>query len=314
MISAGRQATRIAALASTLWIGLAGTVRPPTPRSAQQPVQVPSDLRSPLRTDDPNFPFFDEVHGMYHLMYQDHVCIGPCTGPDIGHVVSRDLVRWARLPVAIWNDRPYDSQAIWTGSATIVDGKPILVYPGMCGANARPAHGCITGFTYAQAVPADPTDPLYTNWTKDTSAGVKIALNPIVQGTGDDPSTAWRTRDGEWRLIGNAKAHGQRKDGVAPIFAAKEFTGKWALVGDTPLPSGECPSLFPLPPLHPGTNLDGAGELPTHVHKRGVSLCIYAYTCMHAYKRGVSFTYRPSNPHPHPHPHLNPSPEPSPEP
>ena len=38
-------------------------------------------------------------------------------------------------------------------------------------------------------------------------------------------------------------------------------------VGDTPFPSGECPSLFPLPPLYPGTSTDG--PLPTHVHKRG---------------------------------------------
>ena len=37
-------------------------------------------------------PFYDEVHGVYHLMYQDHVCIAPGHGPDIGHVVSRDFV------------------------------------------------------------------------------------------------------------------------------------------------------------------------------------------------------------------------------
>ena len=42
--------------------------------------------------NDPNFPFYDEVHGVYHLMYQDHVCIAPGHGPDIGHVVSRDFV------------------------------------------------------------------------------------------------------------------------------------------------------------------------------------------------------------------------------
>ena len=41
-------------------------------------------------------PFYDEVHGVYHLMYQDHVCIAPGHGPDIGHVVSRDFVSVAR--------------------------------------------------------------------------------------------------------------------------------------------------------------------------------------------------------------------------
>ena len=226
--------------------------------------------------NDPNFPFYDEVHGMYHLMYQDHVCIAPGHGPDIGHVVSRDFVHWAHLPVSIWNDKPYDNEAIFTGSASVIDGKPFIVYPGLCNKKDYPPatdggarDGCITGTNYAQAVPANPSDPLYTNWTKDKSASVDIATNPIVNGTSDDPSTAWRTPHGEWRLIGNAKAYGQKKSGVAPIYAAKEFTGEWHLVGDTPLPSGECPSFFELPALYPGTSNPTGAQLPTHVHKRG---------------------------------------------
>jgi len=203
---------------------------------------------------------------MYHLMYQDHVCEAPGGGPDIGHVVSRDFVHWAHLPVSVWNDKPYDEVAIFTGSATVVDGKPFLVYPGLCRKGGDFA-GCITGMNYAQAVPADASDPFYTNWTKDAAPGIKIAANPIVNGTSDDPSTAWQTAYGEWRLIGNAGAHGQKRGDVAPIFAAKDFTGAWSLVGDTQFPSGECPSLFPLPPLYPGTS--ASGPLPTHVHKRG---------------------------------------------
>jgi sucrose-6-phosphate hydrolase SacC (GH32 family) len=222
--------------------------------------------------NDPNFPFYDEVHGMYHLMYQDHVCEAPGHGPDIGHVVSRDMIHWAHLPVSIWNDKPYDREAIFTGSATVVDGKPFIVYPGLCQKGGDFA-GCTTGTNYAQAVPADASDPLYTNWTKDRAMpgmpAIDIAANPIVNGTSDDPSTAWRTAHGEWRLIGNAKAAGQVKDGVAPIFAAAEFTGEWKLVGDTPFPSGECPSFFPLPRLYPGTSVPAGDAIPTHVHKRG---------------------------------------------
>ena len=46
---------------------------------------------------------------------------------DWGHWVSRDFVKWARLPVSIWNDKWYDSVAIFSGSTTIVDGKPVIV-------------------------------------------------------------------------------------------------------------------------------------------------------------------------------------------
>ena len=65
----------------------------------------------------------------------------------------------------------------------------------------------------------------------------------------------------------------------APIFAAVNFTGQWRYVGDSPLLAGECGSLFPLPPLYPGTSLTSGAEawaLPTHVHKRGCgpSTCV----------------------------------------
>ncbi len=95
--------------------------------------------------NDPNFPFWDPLHGLYHLFYQDHLAQaqgGQGQGPVIGHVVSTalrpigallsaahtrggnlgcdlrlqvsaDLVTWARMPVAIWNDQDYDSVAIY---------------------------------------------------------------------------------------------------------------------------------------------------------------------------------------------------------
>ena len=208
-------------------------------------------------------------------MYQDHLIIPRpgAFGPDIGHVISRDLVHWARLPVSIWNDKPYDENAIWTGSTTIVAGKPFIVYPGRCTIGGDFA-GCTTTTNYAMAVPSDPADPTYTHWTKDKADGQPIAVNPIVNGTSDDPSTAWRTAHGEWRLIGNSKADGQLKDDVSPIFAASgtdldAFIGEWKFVGDTTLPSGECPSLFELPPLYPGTTAPAAEAMPSHVYKRG---------------------------------------------
>ena len=117
--------------------------------------------------------------------------------------------------------------------------------------------------------------------------GIKIASNPIVNGTSDDPSTAWKTPHGEWRLIGNAKAYGQNKSGVAPIYAATEFTGRWHLVGDTSFPSGECPSFFPLPALYPGTT--ATGTLPTHVHKVCMISAIILCSVLRSLKGDVGF-------------------------
>ena len=52
--------------------------------------------------------------------------VGCRGGRTYGHAVSRDFVHWAHMPISIWNDRPYDEHAIYTGSATVVDGKVIM--------------------------------------------------------------------------------------------------------------------------------------------------------------------------------------------
>jgi hypothetical protein len=62
-----------------------------------------------------------------HLGIPNPVGLGKGTGPDIGHWVSRDFLHWAHLEVAIWNDKWYDNVAIFTGSTTIVDGKPVII-------------------------------------------------------------------------------------------------------------------------------------------------------------------------------------------
>lgn len=103
-------------------------------------------------------------------MYQDHVGAQGGSGPVYGHAVSRDLIKWAHMPVTVWNDKPYDHIAIFTGSATVVNGNMMQVYPGIgtpdvwhgCPGNAS-APACIS---LVLTVPEDPHDPLATNWTK----------------------------------------------------------------------------------------------------------------------------------------------------
>lgn len=188
-------------------------------------------------------------------------------GPVIGHAVSADLARWTRMPVAIWNDAAYDSRAIFTGSTTIVDGVPTMMYPGLCTQRAFP--GC-EGYDFAVAVPADHAgDPLLTNWSKP-------AYNPVVNGSGDDPTTAWRTAAGEWRM--------SRKDGK--IFYSDDFK-KWqqAACVDVArcLPGGvffnvsECSDFFPMPRFCDGNGCATGGPTPApnFVHKQSANGDLY---------------------------------------
>lgn len=189
--------------------------------------------------NDPNGPF--ELNGVWQLFYQDHLAIPPGHGPDWGHAVSTDGgVHWAHLPVAIWNDKPYDNEAIFTGSATVVDGQPKIIYPGLCNNHDWP--NCTTGTLLAIAEPLDPSDKLLVNWTKP-------AYNPIMNNTQRDPSTAWQTPEGEWRITTYD----------TEVYASMDFKNWYKTSGTSGFAHGECPSFFPLP----GKSSAGA----THVHK-----------------------------------------------
>ncbi len=142
----------------------------------------------------------------------------------------------------------------------------MIVYPGKC--RTKPgtpvADGCHPGggggFTYAVALPANDSDPFLTNWTKPS-------YNPIVNQTGDDPSTAWKTPDGEWRLIGNQGCSDDASgNSGAPIYGSMDFK-TWYKIGCTELLLGDCPTFFPLPALTPGSSAQG--PLPNYVHKAG---------------------------------------------
>merc|ERR1712176_215053 len=100
---------------------------------------------------------------------------------------------------------------------------------------------------------SDESDPLATNWTKE-----EYAVNPIVNGTGRDPSTAWKTPAGEWQLT----------TFDTEIFGSMDFK-TWYRLGKQPgFARGECPSFFELPRTTPGAGPAPAGaETPTHVHK-----------------------------------------------
>ena len=66
-----------------------------------------------------------------HDPHNVHVdCAAVWGAPSWGHVVSSDLAHWQQLPIALKPDTIYDNNGVFSGSATVVNGTPILLYTG----------------------------------------------------------------------------------------------------------------------------------------------------------------------------------------
>uniref|UniRef100_A0ACD5XX68 Uncharacterized protein n=1 Tax=Avena sativa TaxID=4498 RepID=A0ACD5XX68_AVESA len=163
--------------------------------------------------NDPNGPVY--YRGWYHLFYQYNPEGAVWGNIAWGHAVSRDLVHWRHLPLAMVPDQWYDINGVWTGSATVFpDGSLNMLYTGSTNASVQ---------VQCLALPEDPNDSLLRNWTKHEA-------NPILlppPGIGDkdfrDPTTAWFDEsDGTWRtVIGSKDNNGHA--GIAMVYKTKDF-------------------------------------------------------------------------------------------
>lgn len=80
--------------------------------------------------NDPNG--FSLYKGEYHLFYQYHPYSNEWGPMHWGHLKSRDLIRWERLPAAMAPDMPYDASGCFSGSALeLPDGRQLLMYTGV---------------------------------------------------------------------------------------------------------------------------------------------------------------------------------------
>jgi len=140
------------------------------------------------------------------------------------------MIHWIRLPNALAPDQPYDINGIWTGSTTIVDGVPIIIYTGIND------HGTQN---QCQARPVNLSDSTLTEWKK-------WPTNPLISNpNGRDPSTGFRDDQNNYYLIygfGTPELGGQ-----AVLFTSKDFVN-WTYLH--PIHSNhndgfwECPDIF----------------------------------------------------------------------
>nr|BCM94851.1 vacuolar invertase 1 [Eustoma grandiflorum] len=160
--------------------------------------------------NDPNGPLF--YKGWYHLFYQYNPG-GPIWGNIVwGHAISRDLVHWHHLPLAMTADQWYDINGVWTGSATILsDGQIVMLYTGSTNETVQ-----VQNLAY----PADPSDPLLLEWVKYPNNPVLVPPPGIHFQDFRDPTTAWYTSDAKWRIAIGSKVN---KTGISLVYGTVDF-------------------------------------------------------------------------------------------
>ncbi|KAF5198670.1 Acid beta-fructofuranosidase [Thalictrum thalictroides] len=206
--------------------------------------------------NDPNGPLF--YKGWYHFFYQYNPHGAVWNDIAWGHAVSKDLINWNHLPIAMVPDHWYDIGGVFTGSATILsDGSIVMIYT-----------GATNNMSQVQnvAYPANLSDPLLINWVKSSANPVLVPPPGIGRQDFRDPSTAWLTPNGNWRFTIGSKIN---NTGISLVYETKDFVNYKLLnellhqVPDTGI--WECIDFYPV-------SLTDMNGLDTSVNGNGLSI------------------------------------------
>lgn len=189
--------------------------------------------------NDPNGMVYYE--GEYHLFYQyypDSTVWGPM---HWGHTVSRDMIHWEDLPIALYPD----------SLGLIFSGSAVIDWNNTSGLGEGDAPPMIAIFTHhdMEGERAKTNTFQYQSIAYSNDKGrtwIKYEGNPVVENPGikdfRDPKVIWSDKYSKWVMVFAAydKALFYTSDNL------KDWTesGSFGIEGDTRL--WECPDLFPI--------------------------------------------------------------------
>ena len=227
--------------------------------------------------------------GWYHLFYQynpDSAVWGNITW---GHAVSRDMIHWLYLPLAMVPDQWFDLNGVWTGSATILpSGEIIMLYTGDTDDAVQ-----VQNLAY----PANLSDPLLLNWTKYENNPVIVPPTGIASDNFRDPTTMWVRPDGVWRVAIGSLVN---TTGIVLVYKTTNFTDYELLDGILHGVPGtgmwECVDFYPvLIDGDYGLDTSDFGSNIKHVLKASMDDNRHDYYALGTYDP-VNNTWTPDNP------------------
>ncbi|KAK4795565.1 hypothetical protein SAY86_027891 [Trapa natans] len=238
--------------------------------------------------NDPDGPLFHL--GWYHLFYQynpDSAIWGNITW---GHAVSRDMIHWLYLPLAMVPDHWYDIDGVWTGSATILpNGTIIVLYTGDTNEAVQ-----VQNLAY----PSNLSDPLLLDWVKYSDNPVITPPTGIETDEFRDPTTAWTGPNGTWYVLVGSRLN--TTIGVALVYETLDFKNYTLL--DHPLHTvdgtgmWECIDFYPIS-TNSSVGLDNSATGPEvkHVLKASLDNLKLDYYAIGTYDEG-NVTWTPDDP------------------
>lgn len=159
--------------------------------------------------NDPDGPMF--YSGWYHLFYQYNPYSAVWGNISWGHAVSKDLIHWLYLPLAMVPDHWYEANGVWTGSATLLaDGTVVMVYTSSTDELVQVQN---------VAFPANLSDPLLLDWVKYSDNPVLVPPPGIGAKDFRDPTTAFFV-SGKWRIVIGTKIN---TTGIALVYETTDF-------------------------------------------------------------------------------------------
>jgi fructan beta-fructosidase len=192
--------------------------------------------------NDPNGMVFS--NGEYHLFYQYYPNATVWGPMHWGHAVSKDLVHWEHLPIALYPDK---LGLIFSGSA-VVDKE------NSSGFGTKTDPPLVAMFTYhlMEGEQAGRTNFQYQGIAYSTDKGrtwTKYDKNPVIPNTENikdfrDTKVFWNEKLKSWSVVFAVGDHVRFYN--SPDLKSWQMTGEFGKSDGTHSGVWECPDLFPL--------------------------------------------------------------------
>ncbi len=216
-------------------------------------------------TNDPNGLVF--YHGEYHLFYQYNPFGDQWGHMSWGHAVSKDLLHWQELPVAL---PEHNGVMIFTGS--------IVVDPHNTSGLCSPKSECLVAvYTGSGDTPEGPRQNQNLAYSVDDGrTWTQYQSNPVLDlhlADFRDPSVSWDEREHHWLMAVSLPKEHRVRFYASPNLKTWTKLSDFGPAGDT-AGDWECPDLLQIPAsdgegkgtwalkvgLNPGAPQGGSGE------------------------------------------------------